>query len=135
MGTINRKEVYRVRAASQISPIKTMFFIVAAVVFCSVVFAAAPYLPLAWFFQLSAIVIASVFVNKVLKKGTFATIYVLYEDRLVILTRYGLIEKETGEFPFSTSRFCETFIEHNGKKTPFYPDEILKKLLNLKTTS
>jgi hypothetical protein len=123
------------RAEARLGPLQTAVLLMAGVLFCAGVFIVSRALPFAWFFEVSALVITSLFINKVLKKGTFATIYVLYEDRLVILTRYGLIEKETGVFPLSASRFYDSFIEYEGNNFPFYPDETLKNLLNSKTAS
>ena len=70
-----------------------------------------------------------------LKQGTFAQTYVLYEDTLVIITRYGFIEKATGEFPLDKAVFTATYIEYEGRRETFYPDEKLKKLLKIQITS
>lgn len=131
----DNKEIYRSAPVKRKSPAQTAVSLSGAVLFCAAVFIISRFLTAGWLFQLAALLITALYINKVLKQGTFATTYVLYEDSLVILTRYGLIELQTGSFPVDSSLFCETFIEHKGKKIPFYPDEKLKKLLKIQITS
>ena len=59
------------------------------------VFAVARFLPASWFFEIGAIAAGTVYINKLLNEGTFKKTYVLYEDSLSVITKYGLIEKET----------------------------------------
>ena len=77
------------------------------------------------------IVFCAIYINKLLKQGTFSLTYILYEDSLTVLTRYGFIETVTASFPLSECVFSERSITYNGKNFAFYPDENLKKLLNI----
>ena len=79
--------------------------------------------------EIGAIALSAIYINKVLKQGTFVATYVLYEDTLVVLTRYGLIEKETEWYNLDEAVFTENSVTVNGKTRPFYPDEELKKIL------
>ena len=80
---------------------------------------------------IAAIAVSSMLVNKVLKEGTFTVTYVLYEDRLEIYTRYGLIEKQTDEVFLAQAQFSDKTIVSGGRIIHFYPDKKLKKLLNI----
>lgn len=127
----DKEYLYKGEALLPKSPVATFFSLAGILVPCGVVFALERYLPAAWFFELATIVFAAVLSNKVLKKGTFSKTYILYEDTLVEITRYGLIEKVTGQFELKKSVVSDSEIIYNGKKFLFYPDETLKKLLNL----
>ena len=94
-----------------------------ALLFCLIVFSVSVYLPFAWAFCLGAIIASSVYINKVMHEGTFVATYVLYEDELVVLTRYGLIEKETARYKLAETVFTETTVSSDGLTKPFYPDE------------
>ena len=123
--------LYKGAALLPKSPVATIFSIAGILILCGIVFALEKLLPAAWFFELAVIIIAALCVNKILKQGTFSKMYILYEDTLVETTRYGLIEKETSRFELKDTTITTTEIVYNGKKYPFYPDEALKKLLNL----
>ncbi len=127
----NKDYLYKGLALLPKSPAGTIFSLAGILILCGVVFALERFLPAAWFFELTAIVLAAVYANKVLKQGTFSKTYILYEDTLVEMTRYGLIEKVTSQFEIKESVITDSEIIYNGKKYPFYPDETLKKLLNL----
>lgn len=131
----DNKEIYRSTPVKKKGPMQTALLLSGAVLFCAAVFIIARALPAGWFFQLAALAVTSLYINKILKQGTFSSTYILYADRLIILTRYGLIELQTGLFPLDGARFCDTFIEYKGKKTPFFPDDKLKKLLKIQITS
>ncbi len=130
-----KKELYRGRAVALKDDKQTIKAILKAVIFCAVVFAVAKYLPFTWFFQIGAIILSAIYINKIMKQGTFIATYILYEDTLVVMTRYGLIEKESARYDLEKAQFTENSVTYNGKTYPFYPDEALKKLLNLQITS
>lgn len=130
-----KKEIYRGRAVVKKNEKQTALALLFAVVFCFIVFAVSKYLPFAWFFEIGAIVAGAVYINKVMKQGTFITTYILYEDTLVVLTRYGLIEKESARYDLSKTTFTEKSVTSGGRTEPFYPDEKLKNILNLNTSS
>lgn len=88
-------------------------------------------IPYGVFLQAAALVLAVLGVNRVLKDGAFAVTYVLYEDRLSVITRYGFIEKETASFPLENSKFSPTRAEGACGSIAFHPDEKLKELLGL----
>lgn len=131
----DKKEIYRVQAIAEKNPKQTAFALFYTAVFCATVFIVAKLLPASWFFQIAALVVSSLYINRVLKQGTFARTYVLYEDTFVIITRYGLIEKITGEFPLDKAVFTDAYIEYEGRRESFHPDEKLKKLLKIQITS
>ncbi len=130
-----REILYKGAAIVQKSPKKTIFSLTGIGVMWAVVFLFSKYLPFKWAFQIGAIVVSAVLINKLLNKGTFSKTYILYEDELVVMTRYGLIEKESSIHPLKSSRFTEKFIITDGVKYPFYPDDKLKEILKIKTTS
>lgn len=124
-----KKEIYRGRAVAEKNEKQTIKALLKAAIFCFVVFAVSKYLPFAWFFEIGAIVLSALYINKIMKQGTFISTYVLYEDYLVVLTRYGLIELETARYDLKEASFTECSVTIGGKTKPFSPDEQLKKLL------
>ena len=128
--------IYKGAANNKGSVKDTVIPLICVAVMWSAIFLFANFLPFAWFFELGAIVLSAVLINKILNnKGTFSKTYILYDDRLVIQTRYGLIEKESSVHPISSSTFENGYIITDGRKTPFYPDEKLIEILKSKTTS
>lgn len=125
----DNKEIYRGKAVAVKDDRQTIKALLKAAVFCFIVFAVSKYLPFAWFFEIAAIVASAIYINKVMKQGTFIMTYVLYEDTLVVLTRYGLIEKESARYDLKSTTFTDTTVTSGGKTYPFYPDEKLKELL------
>lgn len=124
-----KKEIYRGKAVIKKNEKQTALALLYAVIFCFIVFGVSKYLPFAWFFEIGAITASAIYINKVMKQGTFVTTYILYEDTLVVLTRYGLIEKESARYDLSETTFTETTVTSGGKVEAFYPDEELKKLI------
>lgn len=124
-----QKEIYRGRAVAVKNEKQTLKALLKAVIFCFVIFAVSKYLPFSWLFELGAIAASAIYINKVMKQGTFIATYILYEDTLVVLTRYGLIEKESARYNLNETTFTQATITSGGKTKPFYPDEQLKKLL------
>ncbi len=129
---MEEKEIYRSRAVMPKSDRRIFFELMGVVLFCFAVFHMAILIPYGWFIQIAALLVSAIWINKILRQGTFIKIYILYEDRLIVLTKYGLIEKETANYPLSRAKFTNTTVEFDGKSYPFYPDEKLKKLLNKK---
>lgn len=127
----DKEVLYKGLALLPKSPAGTILSLAGILVFCGLVFALESVIPAAWFFELAAVVLAAVYANKVLKQGTFSKTYILYEDTLVETTRYGLIEKVTAQFPLKDASIFPNEIIYNEKRYAFYPDETLKKLLNL----
>lgn len=130
-----KKELYRGKAVAVKDDKQTIKALLRALIFCVVVFAVAKRLPFSWAFEIGAIIASAFYINKVLKQGTFIATYVLYEDTLVVLTRYGLIEMETARYNLSKTVFTETTITSSGKTVPFYPDDKLKEILKTKMSS
>jgi len=124
-----KKEIYRGKAVAAKDERQTVKELLKAAVFCLVVFTVSRYLPFGWFFEIGAIVLSAIYINNILKQGTFIATYILYEDSLVTLTRYGLIELETARYDLSEAVFTETTVTSGGKTRPFYPDEKLKSLI------
>lgn len=124
-----KKEIYRGRAVALKDTKQTLKALLKALIFCFIVFAIAPYLSFSWVFEIGAIIASAIYINKVMKQGTFIATYVLYEDELVVLTRYGLIEMETARYDLSKAVFTENTVSQDGLTKPFYPDEKLKKLI------
>lgn len=131
----NKKELYRGKAVVEKDEKQTIKALLKAAIFCFVVFALSKYLPFSWFFEIGAIVLSAIYINKVLKQGTFVATYILYEDALVVMTRYGFIEKESAYYDLEKAQFTESSVIYNGKTYPFYPDEELKKLLKCQSIS
>ncbi|MBQ8808290.1 MAG: hypothetical protein IJZ81_03160 [Clostridia bacterium] len=124
-----KKELYRGKAVAVKNEKQTLKALLKAVIFCFIVFALSKYLPFSWFFEIGALFLSALYINKVMKQGTFVATYILYEDTLVVLTRYGFIDIETARYNLSNTHFTQTAIISNGKRVPFYPDEKLKKLI------
>lgn len=124
-----KKEIYRGKAVAVKDEKQTIKALFKALIFCAIIFALERFLPFAWVFEIGAIVASSIYIYKVMKQGTFIATYVLYEDTLVVLTRYGLIEMETARYNLSEAVITEKTISQDGITKPFYPDEKLKKLL------
>ena len=124
-----KKEIYRGKAVAAKNERQTIKALLKAAVFCLVVFTVSRYLPFGWAFEIGAIVLSAIYINNILKQGTFVATYILYEDSLVTLTRYGLIELETARYDLSEAVFTETTVTSGGKTRPFYPDEKLKSLI------
>lgn len=124
-----KKELYRGKAVAVKDDRQTIKALLKALIFCVVIFAVAKYLPFSWAFEIGAIIASAIYINKVLKQGTFIATYILYEDTLVVLTRYGLIEMETARYDLSEAEFTESTITSGGRTVPFYPDEKLKSLI------
>ena len=130
-----KKELYRGRAVAVKDSKQTIKALLKVAVFCAVMFALSVYVPFGWVLEIGAIALSAVYINKVLKQGTFVATYVLYEDSLIVLTRYGFIEKETEWYDLGEAVFTENRVTSKGKTRPFYPDEELKKILKINTTS
>ena len=127
----DKEYLYKGAALLPKSPVGTVLSLAGILILCGCVFALERFIPAAWFFELAAIVFSAIYANKVLKQGTFSKTYILYDDILVETTRYGLIEKVTAQFELKDAVITDSEIICNGKKFSFYPDEALKKLLNL----
>lgn len=121
--------LYKGKAVAVKDDKQTIKALFKAIIFCVVVFAVAKYLPFSWAFEIGAIILSAIYINKVLKQGTFIATYILYEDSLSVVTRYGFIEVETARYILSESTFTENSVTTGGKTYPFYPDEELKKLI------
>lgn len=133
---MEEKEIlYKGAAIVQKSPKDTIISLVSIAVMWLIIIFFAKYLPFEWVFELGAIIISAILINKLLNKGTFTKTYILYEDELVVMTRYGFIEKESSIHPLATSEFTEKHIVTDGVKYPFYPDKELIKILKEKTAS
>ena len=124
-----KKEIYRGKAVAVKDERQTLKALLKAILFCFIVFAVSKYLPAAWLFEIAALFLSALYINKVMKQGTFVSTYILYEDTLVVLTRYGLIEMETARYDLTKAVFTETGVTYDGKTKPFYPDEKLKSLI------
>ena len=124
-----KKEIYRGRAVAVKDAKQTAKAILKAAIFCGVMFAISRYIPFGWLIEIGAIAASAVYINKILNQGTFVATYILYEDSLVVLTRYGFIEMETARYNLNKSVFTESTVTEDGRTRPFYPDEELKKLL------
>lgn len=126
---MEKKEIYRGKAVAVKDERQTLKALLKAILFCFVVFAVSKYLPAAWFFEIGALFMSALYINKVMKQGTFIATYILYEDTLVVLTKYSLIEMETARYDLAKTVFTETTVTSEGKTKPFYPDEKLKSLI------
>ena len=124
-----KKEIYRGRAVVIKDEKQTIKALIKAAVFCLLIFALSVYVPFGWVLEIAALVLSALYINRILKQGTFVSTYILYEDTLVVLTRYGLIELETARYDLNEAVFTETSVTSGGKTRPFHPDEKLKSLL------
>ena len=130
-----KNEIYRGAALLPKDARATFLSLLYVAFFCGAMFIASLYIPFGWLLQIITIVIASVWINKTLKEGAFSKTYVLYADKLTVITRYGLIEMVTAEYLLSETVFNENCVIYLGKEDSFYPDEKLKTLLKIKITS
>ena len=124
-----KKELYRGRAVAVKNEKQTLKALLKAFIFCVVIFSLERVIPFAWIFEIGAIIASSVYIYKVLTQGTLIGTYILYEDTLVVLTRYGFVEMETARYDLAKTTFTENTITTDGRTKPFYPDEKLKKLI------
>lgn len=128
---MEKKELYRAAAKAPRNMRQTIAALIIVILCVAAVFSAAPLLPFEWFFEIAAITAGAIYTNKILRRGTFTITYILYEDRLIELTRVGLLESQTGEYPLSDTLFYADRLVYMGRTKEFYPDETLKKLLKL----
>ena len=126
-----KKELYRTEVKERKSAGKTLLLLFITALCIMAVFAVPRFLPASWFFEIGAIAAGTVYINKLLNEGTFKKTYVLYEDSLSVITKYGLIEKESACYDLKTAVFTSESVTLNGKTEPFFPDDELKRLLNL----
>lgn len=130
-----KNEIYRGKAVAVKNDRETLKALLKAFIFCALIFSLETILPFAWVFEIGAIALSAVYIYRVLTQGTLIATYILYEDTLVVLTRYGFVEMETARYDLSKTIFTENTVTTDGRTKPFFPDEELKTLLNLKTTS
>lgn len=128
---MDTKEIYKGTALLPKNPRQTMLLILLILTVSALLFYWVRFFFASWLFEIAIIVFDAIYLNKILNQGTFVKTYVLYEDCLLEITRYGLIEKETGRFMLNGASISENEIIYENKSHPFYPDETLKKLLNL----
>lgn len=124
-----QKEIYRGKAVAVKNEKETLKALLKAFIFCAIIFALERFLPVAWAFEIAAIVASAIYIYKVIHQGTLVHTYILYEDTLVVLTRYGFVEMETARYDLDKTTFTEATVTSDGRTKPFYPDEELKKLL------
>ena len=124
-----RKEIYRCRAVMPKSDKRIFFELMGVVLLCFVLFHVANLLPFGWFLQIETLLASAILINRILRQGTFIKTYILYEDSLSVVTRYGLIEMETARYPLSGTVFTDSSLTFDGKTVPFFPDEKLKSLI------
>ena len=127
--------LYKGAAIGQKSPKETIMSLLGIAAMWAGIVLFSKFLPFQWAFSLISIIISAILINRLLNKGTFRKTYILYEDKLVVMTKYGLIEKESSIHPISSSQFTQTYIVTDGVKYPFYPDDELKEMLKSKTAS
>lgn len=127
----NKNELYRGEALLPAKKTQTFAGIFLIALFCASVFFLASHIPYGWIAEIAAIIISAFLINAVLKQGTFTVTYVLMSDKLLIFTRYGLIEMQTYSIKLEEATFSEQYIYTNNNKIRFYPDKKLKSLLNL----
>ena len=127
--------IYKGKAVIKKSPGQTVLSLLGVLLMWAIIFLFAKHLPFSWFFELCAIAVSAVLINRVLMQGTFESTYILYEDTLDVVTRYGLIEKQSASYPLSETVFTSDTAIFNGKTSPFYPDNELKKRLKIEITS
>ena len=130
-----REIIYKGKAVIKKNPKQTMLSLMGVALVWAIIFIFAKYLPASWIFELGAIILSAVLINKILKKGTFESTYILYSDTLEVVTRYGLIEKVSAIYPLSDAVFTNNTVTAHKKTHPFYPDNELKKLLKIEITS
>lgn len=131
----DKTEIYRGAALMPKNSRATFLSLLCVALFCAAMFIISAFIPLSWLLELFSIAVAAVAINKILKEGAFTQTYILTEEKLTAVTRYGLIELVTGEFPLKESVFEENFIIYENRRFPFYPDAKLKELLKTKKAS
>ena len=125
------EEKYKMIVPARKSPCASALVLSLVLIVCILLLKVATFLPAPWAFQIVIIFLSAVFINRLLKQGIFSTMYILYEDSLHQLTRYGFISSVTAIYQLDETCFGENTVTYKGKTTPFYPDEHLKKLLNI----
>ncbi len=125
------KKIYSQKAPPEATLKETVISAAGLTVFCAVLMLIFSHLPYAGITTLLTLLLFAAGIYAVLKKNVFEITYVLYEDKLVYLRRYGALEKETEVFPIGEAEFYKDKIVYRKKTYPFHPDERMKgELLN-----
>lgn len=124
-------ERYRGAAVLPGTPRSALCSIAALLVLCLVLFFLTAQLPYGALMQVAVVVFAAFALNYILKKGTFSVTYILTDSELIVLSRYGFIEKESARYALEHVVITKDAITANGKRHPFYPDAELRTLLDL----
>lgn len=125
------KETYRMQVPAKKGAGATALTLISVLIICTLLLKAVTFLPFGWAFQIAVILLCAIYINKLLKQGTFSVTYVLYENSLQVHTRYGFITSVSATYILDETAFTESTVTYKGKTHPFYPDENLKKLLNI----
>lgn len=123
------KKIYSQKAPPEATMKETAISAAGLTVLCAVLMLILSHLPYAGITTLLTIFLFAAGIYGVLKKNIFEITYVLYEDRLIYLRRYGALEKETEVFPIGEAEFYEDKIVYRKKTYPFHPDERMKEEL------
>lgn len=128
---MNEKPVYTQKApfSGNVKGRTVAFILLASVIILLLIFV--NFLPYSGVLTLIVFMLGAYFIHKLLNKTVFDIKYVLYDDKLVFLRKYGRLEWEGEVFPFDEATFHEGFIEHRGRRYSFYPDSELKELLGI----
>ena len=89
------------------------------------------FLPYRGILTLCVFALGAYFIHKLLNNTVFDITYALFDDKLIFVRKYGMMEWECEVFPFDEAKFYPDRIEHRGKSYEFYPDEKLKEFLGI----
>ncbi len=120
------KKIYSQKAPPEATIKETVIAAAGLTVLCAVLMTVLSNLPYAGITTLLTLFLFAAGIYAVLKENVFEITYVLYEDRLVYLRRYGALEKETEVFPIGEAEFYKDKIVYRKKTYPFHPDERMK---------
>ncbi|MBQ8541395.1 MAG: hypothetical protein IJ435_07985 [Clostridia bacterium] len=89
------------------------------------------FLPYSGILTLCVFALGAYFIHRLLNRTIFDVTYALFDDKLIFLRKYGIVEWECEVFPFDEAKFYADKIEHRGKSYEFHPDEKLKEFLGI----
>ena len=102
---------------------------IALLVVCAFLSFLVSHMPYSGILSVLVIIVFASLLYSVMKRSLFDITYVLYENRLVFVRRFGAVSSEAEVFPLSEAKFFEDKIIYNNKQYPFHPDDKLKELL------
>ncbi|MGM9552502.1 MAG: hypothetical protein ACI3XA_09645 [Clostridia bacterium] len=127
---MNDKPIYSQKVKNESNGVqRTVLFIITVVLLCVALFFV-NLLPYRGILSVGVIFIFAFITLKLLNGFVFDLKYVLYEDRIAFVRKYGRLEWESIVFFLNETEIKDNEIVFMKKSYPFYPDEKMKELLS-----